>query len=61
MRYAERAYGWHDDAFDPLDEPPRPAISVDDSRQVDTGLVTARGMPIMRLQPPVGFGRDEEH
>jgi hypothetical protein len=38
----------------------RPEITVDGEKEVDTGLVTARGEPIYRLPPPIGFGRHEE-
>jgi hypothetical protein len=41
-------------------EPHRPSIVVDDSKEVDTGLVDASGYAIYRLQEPVGFGRDNE-
>jgi hypothetical protein len=35
----------------------RPNIQVDDAKTTDTGLVTATGKPSMRLQDPIGFGR----
>jgi hypothetical protein len=37
-----------------------PSISVDGAREVDTGLINADGDSIWRVQPPIGFGRDEE-
>lgn len=57
MRYV--ANGWTDDDWD-HDEPLLPDVSVDESGPVRTGLLTARGEPIMRLPNPVGFGRDDE-
>lgn len=35
----------------------RPDIRVDGEKTIDTGLVTADGKQIMRLQDPIGFGR----
>lgn len=35
-------------------------FTVDDKPPVNTGLVTASGVPIMRLPNPIGFGRDRE-
>lgn len=37
-----------------------PCLTVDDAKEVDTGLVSEAGDPIYRLVPPIGFGRDEE-
>jgi hypothetical protein len=37
-----------------------PSLSVDGAREVDTGLINADGDSIWRVQPPIGFGRDEE-
>lgn len=37
-----------------------PALNVDGPKEVDTKLVDRHGNKIMRLQPPIGFGRDEE-
>lgn len=37
-----------------------PELSVDGAKEVNTGLVSASGDPIMRLQDPVGFGRDQD-
>jgi hypothetical protein len=34
-----------------------PDLTVDDAKSVDTGLVSASGDPIYRLQDPIGFGR----
>jgi len=45
---------------DPSENSHRPDLSVDDAKRTNTGLVTARGEPIMRVQPPVGFGRTKE-
>lgn len=43
------------------DDCSRPSsLTVDDRVEVDTGLVSADGHRIYRIQPPVGFGRDEE-
>lgn len=53
------ANGWTDDNWD-VGEPHRPDLSVAEHRPVKTGLVDARGNEIMRLPPPVGFGRDSE-
>lgn len=36
------------------------APTVDDRKEVDTGIVDQHGHSIMRLQGPIGFGRDEE-
>lgn len=45
----------------PSDDCPRPSsIEVEDQKEVNTGLVSEDGHPIYRVQPPVGFGRDEE-
>lgn len=38
----------------------RADVTVDDAKEVDTGLVTATGKPIYRLPPPIGFGRDAD-
>lgn len=62
MRYVTRAAKplyvetplWDDN------EPLRPHLSVDDAKEIDTGLVSADGDPIWRIQPPIGFGRDGE-
>jgi hypothetical protein len=37
-----------------------PELSVDGERHVDTGLVSATGGPIYRVQDPIGFGRDDD-
>lgn len=53
-----RPKGWDDY---PSEDCPRPAtMTVDDRVEVDTGLVSADGHRIYRVQAPVGFGRDEE-
>ena len=62
MRYVTRAGKplyietplWNDS------EPLHPSLSVDDSKEVDTGLVDAKGNSIYRLQEPIGFGRDDD-
>ena len=36
----------------------RPEIFVDGEKTVNTGLVTTRGEVIMRVAPPIGFGRE---
>lgn len=62
MRYVTRAYRplyvetplW--EGADGL----KPDIHVDGRKEVNTGLVSHRGEPIMRLPPPVGFGRDAD-
>lgn len=46
---------WYDD-----DSPFIPALEVEGPKEVDTGLVSAKGEPIFRVQPPIGFGRNEE-
>jgi hypothetical protein len=38
-----------------VSDPMLPHISVDGEKQVDTGLVDAKGNPIVRLQGPIGF------
>lgn len=35
--------------------PMLPSLSVDGEKQVDTGLVDAKGNRIVRLQDPIGF------
>lgn len=42
-----------DDDWNPL----LPALTVDGEKQVDTGLVDAKGNSIVRLQEPIGFHR----
>ncbi len=37
-----------------------PSLCVDDTKEVDTGLISAGGSPIYRIDPPIGFGRDLE-
>lgn len=37
-----------------------PHIDVDGPKIVDTGLIFEDGTPVMRIQPPIGFGRDED-
>jgi len=39
-------------------EPMKPHLTVDGSKEIDTGIVTDKGDPIFRVQPPIGFGRD---
>jgi len=59
MRYAIRAAKplyietplWDDN------EPHRPSLTVDDSKETFTGLVDIHGNEICRLQDPIGFGR----
>jgi hypothetical protein len=46
--------------YDDQRESLRPDLSVDGAKEVRTGLVTAKGEPIMRIAPPIGFGRDGE-
>ena len=41
-------------------QPPQLSFTVDDAKEVDTGLVDAKGNAIYRLQDPIGFGRDAE-
>lgn len=38
----------------------KPSLTVDGRKEVDTGLLSACGKPIYRLDPPAGFGRDGE-
>lgn len=38
----------------------KPDLSVDGAKEVDTGLVSASGQPIMRVADPIGFGRESE-
>lgn len=45
-----------DDNRDPL----IPSLTVDGRKEVNTGLVTACGKPIHRVQDPIGFGREKE-
>ena len=37
-----------------------PSLSVDGEKQIDTGLISATGEPIYRVNDPIGFGRDGE-
>lgn len=37
-----------------------PDVRVDGPKEVDTGLVDRFGNSIMRVQAPIGFGRDRE-
>lgn len=59
-RYRSKAYkpmqvedAWY---HDPL----HPELTVDGEKQVDTGLVDAKGNAIIRMQEPIGFGRNRE-
>lgn len=45
---------WDDDV------PLIPSIEVEGEKIVDTGLIWEDGSPIIRMQNPIGFGRDEE-
>ncbi len=36
-------------------------LSVDGPKEISTGLVDRHGRAIMRIQAPIGFGRDSEH
>ena len=38
-----------------------PTLTVDGPKEVNTGLVDRFGHTIMRVQAPIGFGRDAEH
>lgn len=40
--------------------PMLPSLSVDGPVEIDTKLVDRFGNQIMRVQPPIGFGRDGE-
>lgn len=40
--------------------PPRNDLFVPMNDPVNTGLLDADGNAIFRVQPPIGFGRDEE-
>ncbi len=42
------------------EEPMRLHLEVEGQKEVDTGLVSEHGDPIMRLAEPIGFGRDHE-
>lgn len=53
-RRPAKASDWWD--FGPL----VPALQAPDSAPVDTGLVDQRGNKILRVPPPIGFGRNEE-
>jgi hypothetical protein len=55
-----RARGWVEDDTLAGEEPFRPSLDVDGPKEVDTGLVTASGETIYRLQSPIGFGRDSD-
>jgi len=59
-RYTIRPRGEPRSEWD-SDDCPRPSsIEVNDRAEVNTGLVSVDVHPIYRVQPPVGFGRDEE-
>lgn len=60
MRYV--AVKWIEDESDPTDYPSTPptSLNVDDQKVTYTGLIDINENPICRLQPPIGFGRDEE-
>lgn len=63
VRYVTRTYrpGYVETPlWDDQRESFRPCLNVDDANRVDTGLVTSTGEAIYRVQPPVGFGRDDE-
>lgn len=49
---ATQSDGWWD--LGPL----LPNLSVDGPKEADTGLVDRFGNRIVRIQPPIGFGRD---
>lgn len=49
-----------DDDYWPDRYPVINSFEVDARKEFDTGLVTPNGQKIFRVQPPVGFGRDEE-
>ena len=55
-RKPERACGWveHDYVIR-AGEPMIPGCDVDSSEPADTGLITVRGEPIMRLANGIGF------
>ena len=38
----------------------QPVPTVGDSEATDTGLLDAQGNCIYRVNPPIGFGRDDE-
>lgn len=58
-RYVKmRAGGWIAD--DVWDAPPRNNLLVPMHDPINTGLLDADGNAIFRVQPPIGFGRDEE-
>lgn len=58
-RYITRARGFVETPlFDDQREGGRPEISVDGAKETDTGLFDRFGNMIMRLQDPIGFGRD---
>ena len=38
----------------------RPCLTVDGEKVSNTGLLDVHGNEIHRLQPPIGFGRDDE-
>jgi hypothetical protein len=60
MRYVIRPRAVHQDP--PYDDEAAliPHLEVDGPREVDTGLVSECGHPIMRLADPIGFGREDE-
>lgn len=58
-RYTVRQSGWIEDEHFTGDVPREP-LSVDGPKEVDTGILTASGDRIYRIQPPIGFGRDDE-
>ncbi len=60
MRYVIRTRAVHQDQPYDDEEPLRLSLEVEGAKEVDTGLVSEHGDPIMRLADPIGFGRCHE-
>lgn len=60
MKYVIRPRAAHVEQPWDDEEPLRCDLHVDGPKEVDTGLVSEHGDPIMRLANPIGFGRDHE-
>lgn len=59
-RYITKAVGWCEDDIDPDTQSFVPMLEVDGPAIADTGLITTDGDSIYRVQPPIGFGRNDE-
>ena len=60
MRYVTRVYRplfVETPIYDDQRESLKPDLTVDGAKEVNTGLVSASGAPIYRVQDPIGFGQ----